>query len=357
MDEAPLNARQTLLWSLFDFSVGRGLEIGPLHNTAVPVARADVRYLDVFDRDQLIANWEHDPGVDAHAIPPIDYVLSDGDRVRSIPETIGHRDRFDWVMASHVIEHVPDAIGWLGEIADVVEDGGALVLAVPDRRYCFDLHRPGTTVGQMLQAHELGETVPSVRAVFDYKRGHASVRAPMVWANDPVGCQNRIFPRRSCYRWSHAPVRVSTSTATCGCSRPAHCSSTSSSSGRSAWPSGGSRRLIPTKHNQLEFYVVLRRLPRAGWDDSALAGEPVPASMPDWLAETSEAARDRDAARRQVVALAAEVGRLQAEVDGLTASPAVRVSRAWVGAKRRIRRLPGYRAARRLVRPPRGGRR
>ena len=97
-------------------------------------------------------------------------------------------------MASHVIEHVPDLIGWLDQVAEVTADGGDLVLAVPDRRYCFDLHRPGTTLGQMLQANELGETVPSVRAVYDYKRGHASVQAPDIWNGKVAGYERRIYP-------------------------------------------------------------------------------------------------------------------------------------------------------------------
>ncbi len=361
-----LNPRQTLLWSLFDFSLGRGLEIGPLHNTAVPQEHADVRYLDVFDRDQLVANYADDPGVPTDAIPDIDYVLSAGGRVRSIPETIGDVERFDWVMASHVIEHVPDVIGWLEDIATIVVDGGALVLAVPDRRYCFDLHRPGTTVGQMLQAHELRETVPSVRAVYDYKRGHASVRAPMVWANKLVGYENRIFAldlvrslveraRQGEYIDSHVwlftpgtlleqIIELRTL-------------------GLAEWRV---ETLVPTKHNQLEFYAVLRRLPRGSdWDPELLADEPVPGRMPDWLIETTQAARDRDAAREQVLTLRTELDDARSETRAQSAriaelttqlqrarrGPADRsMSRAtWLRVKRRIRRMPGFRFVRSVV--------
>ena len=61
--ERKLGRRQALMWEKYDFSRGRGLEIGPLHQTIAPREYADVRYLDVFDRDQLIANYADEPDV------------------------------------------------------------------------------------------------------------------------------------------------------------------------------------------------------------------------------------------------------------------------------------------------------
>ena len=112
--------------------------------------------------------------------------------MRSIPETVGPDLRFDWVLASHVIEHVPDVIGWLDQIASITVDGGALMLVVPDRRYCFDAHRPGTSVGQLLEAHELGAVAPSVRAVFDHHRSAVRVRPQDLWAGRPVTYDKRV---------------------------------------------------------------------------------------------------------------------------------------------------------------------
>ncbi|MBA3780525.1 MAG: methyltransferase domain-containing protein [Nocardioides sp.] len=72
---------------------------------------------------------------------------------------------YAWGIASHVIEHIPDLVGWLAQLADVVADDGVLVLAVPDKGYGFDAHRPLTTVGQILAAHEEGHTRPGVPSV------------------------------------------------------------------------------------------------------------------------------------------------------------------------------------------------
>ncbi|MGH8963181.1 MAG: class I SAM-dependent methyltransferase [Jatrophihabitantaceae bacterium] len=299
-----MTARQRLIWRLYDFSAGRGLEIGPLHQTAVPCDRADVRYVDVFDRAQLLVNYSDNPGVPCELIPEIDYPLFDGERVRSIPETVGTDVRFDWVMASHVIEHVPDLIGWLDQIAQVTADGGNLVLAVPDRRYCFDLHRPGTTVGQMIQANEMGDTVPSMRAVYDYKRGHASVKAPVIWGGNPPGYEQRIH--------SLATVLHQVAKARAGEYIDSHVWTFTPGTfleqivelrliGRSEWKVVS---LIPTKRDQLEFYAILERLPRGGeWTPEQLAGEPDLPTIPDWLAESARTSRELATAQVQLTRL------------------------------------------------------
>jgi SAM-dependent methyltransferase len=342
-----LNRRQHRLWDLHDFSVGRGLEIGPLHNTSVRREHGDVRYLDVFDRDQLLKNYEAHPQVDPDRIPEIDYALFDGDRVRTIPEAVGAETRFDWVMASHVIEHVPDVIGWLQQIAEVTVDGGRLVLVVPDRRYCFDVHRPGTTVGQMLQAHELGETVPSVRAVFDYKRGHAYTQAADVWRGRPPGYETRIHDLDT--------VLEQVEKARAGEYVDAHVWAFTPDTlleqlielrdiGVSEWVV---QCYTATKRNENEFFMVLRRLPRGGdWPAELLADEPRPAHpMPDWLVEWVELRAKKNqlqdrlkARKKRIERLEAEVARLRGELEatrrstrwrvgGLVAKPATAVRR------------------------------
>jgi SAM-dependent methyltransferase len=279
-----LNRRQRQLWELHDFSEGTGLEIGPLHNLSVHREYADVRYLDVFDRDTLLRNYEDHANVDPELIPSLDYWLFDGDRVRSIPETIGPDTRFDWVMAAHVAEHVPDLIGWLAQIAEVTVDGGRLVLVVPDRRHCFDVHRPGTTTGQLLQAHELGETAPSVRAVYDYKRGHAGTKAVDTWQGRAPTYAYRLY--------SLEQVLEQVDRARKGEYVDSHVWTFTPGSfleqvielrriGLSEW---AVEKHVPTRRNTNEFFVVLRRLPRSGdWPAELFAGEPTDIEMPDWL--------------------------------------------------------------------------
>jgi SAM-dependent methyltransferase len=285
---APLNLRQRRLWAMHDFAEGRGLEIGPLHKTSVPRGRADVRYLDVFDRDTLLANYRDDPMVPTDLIPEIDYALLADGRVRSIPEAIGDDEPFDWVVASHVIEHVPDVVGWLDQIARITADGGALVLIVPDRRYCFDVHRPSTTVGQMLQAHEQGDVTPSVRAVYDHFRSHVFTDTGRTWAGHPPDYAQRsrsletvLDHLEQARRGEYVDAHVWTFTPDTLVEQLVELRSL----GLSAWTVDRIRR---TRRNELEFYVVLRRLPRDPAAPSPWLEAEVPrrTDMPDWLAET-----------------------------------------------------------------------
>ena len=135
---------------------------------------ADVRYVDVFSGSHLRAHYAQDPNVNVQDIPDIDFVLSTPDGVRPLSEAVAAAAPFAWVVASHVIEHVPDLISWLAQISQIIEEDAALLLVVPDRRFSFDILRPATTVGQLLQAHELREVRPSVRAVYDHFRSQSS---------------------------------------------------------------------------------------------------------------------------------------------------------------------------------------
>jgi hypothetical protein len=175
--------RRAIVTDLGRLSVGRGLEIGPLDRPLASKALVDVRYADVFSVDILRDRFRQDPGVVVDNIPEIDFPLHGADGVmRSLRDAVADDAPYRWVLASHVIEHVPDLIAWLSDIADVLEDGGTLVLAIPDRRYSFDARRPQTTVGQVLEAHERGDTRPTVRAVYDHLRSAVRVPPTALWA-------------------------------------------------------------------------------------------------------------------------------------------------------------------------------
>ncbi|MCW2757392.1 MAG: SAM-dependent methyltransferase [Nocardioidaceae bacterium] len=189
---AERDRRTQALWHLGDFGHGHGLEIGPLSRVVVAVEEGDVQYLDVRDRQGLIDWYAGDPGVFPERIPEIDFPLIVDGTARSLAEAAAPGAPFDWAIASHVVEHVPDLIGWLEEIAELVRDGGSLVLAVPDKRYCFDLHRPPTTVGAMIQAHDDRDDRPSVRAVYDYVHDAVSADPARLWKRHRPGFEDRL---------------------------------------------------------------------------------------------------------------------------------------------------------------------
>ena len=65
-------------------------------------------------------------------------------------------DSYDAVLSAHVIEHLADPIGALGEWARVVRPGGHLLLVAPHKERTIDHRRPVTAVSHMIEDHGRG---------------------------------------------------------------------------------------------------------------------------------------------------------------------------------------------------------
>ncbi len=258
------NERASRIHALTDLDRGPGLEIAPLNNPLMLKSEWDVKYVDIVPTADLIAHSDHDPHVSNEDIVEVDFPLTGADgTIRSLSEVAGPGAPYAWVLASHVIEHVPDLIGWLDDIASLLRDDGALVLAVPDTRYTFDIFRPQTTVGQMLQAHEQGDVVPSIRAVYDYLRSAVTITAPDAWAGRrgtwesarihelPVVLKRVENARQGTYVDSHVWTF-----------RPQTLIEQINELGRLSLCEFTVETVRNTRPNELEFYAVLRRLPR-----------------------------------------------------------------------------------------------
>ncbi len=139
-----------------------GLEIGALASPMLRPPAARIKFVDHADTAALRAKYANDPNVALDEIVEVDAVWGDNTLAQCFPG-----ERFDFVIASHVIEHVPDMIGWLDEIADVLAPDGRLILAIPDRRYSFDLLRRETTLTDLIDAHLRRAKRPTPGQVFD----------------------------------------------------------------------------------------------------------------------------------------------------------------------------------------------
>ena len=89
--------------------------------------------------------------------------------------------RFDHVVASHVVEHVPDLVTWLSEIATVLGPDGALRLIVPDRRFTMDISRRETVLADVLAARLERRTRPTPRDVIDFYGNYRIVEREVAW--------------------------------------------------------------------------------------------------------------------------------------------------------------------------------
>jgi len=130
------------------------LEIGPYFSPQFH--GPNVKYLDVFDAETLRTH-----AVSAGADPegcPTEIHYTNG-----LAEAAGAN--FDVVFSSHAIEHQPDLIGHLTDVAAALKPGGLYWIVCPDKRYCFDHKRQASTIADVLDAK--GRTRNTRRAVID----------------------------------------------------------------------------------------------------------------------------------------------------------------------------------------------
>ena len=156
----PVTRRERLLTMGADVS-GDGLEIGAANN---PIIHSPLcRYADYADTETLRARFRESQYHGTDSIVDVDYVWAGSGPLRPI---VGEQ-RFDYVIASHVIEHVPNPLGWFRGIAAVIRPGGVFNLAIPDQRFTFDLACPSSSLGELIEADLLGYSRPSPRQIFD----------------------------------------------------------------------------------------------------------------------------------------------------------------------------------------------
>lgn len=162
--------RRARLLENIDLTRGAGAEIGALAWPVVKRHQGNIRYVDFAPTAELKRLYADTPDLVAKLVE-VDLVW--GER----PLADMTRERFDYIVASHVIEHVPDPIAWLAELAAVLKPGGILTLAVPDKRFTYDRLRAPSTLADLVAAHLAGARKPMARQLFDHFAGHALEKA------------------------------------------------------------------------------------------------------------------------------------------------------------------------------------
>lgn len=133
---------------------GEGLELGALHDPMPVGADVRVRYVDRHPVDALRVEY---PTLADRIVSPD--IVDDAQTLSTVDE-----GRYDFLIASHVIEHMANPIGALAAWLRVLRPGGLLYLVVPDKRATFDAHRVRTMIEHMI----LDYTSPSIERDFDH---------------------------------------------------------------------------------------------------------------------------------------------------------------------------------------------
>lgn len=145
-----------------DHPGARGLEIGALHRPSVTEPQGSIRFADFTTKEVLLKNYEGMAGYEE--LVDVDFVVSGVDYLGAVGD-----ERFDYVLASHVGEHIPGFFAWLNGIANILDEGGILSLILPDKRYTFDVLRRPTTSREMLRLMNRRLRRPTALQVFKAK--------------------------------------------------------------------------------------------------------------------------------------------------------------------------------------------
>jgi len=129
----------------------RGLEIGGSSHNPFGLKTLNVDYTASMDTVYKQSELK----IVGKALP-VDIVAS-GDALPILDESQ------DFVVTSHVLEHIPDPIMALEEWYRVTKPGGYVFMIIPHKERTFDRDRPRTTLEELVHRHETGDC-PGIEA-------------------------------------------------------------------------------------------------------------------------------------------------------------------------------------------------
>lgn len=184
-----MDVRMTFFQGLIQDRTKRILELGPLNR---PIADKDnfpnTYYCDVRSTEDVRKLYSGNDYLEAtginvnpETIVPIDFVIEE-----NYEKTFKDVEKFDYVIASHVMEHMEDLIFAFRDISTVLKPGGVLCLVYPDKRYCFDHFRMSASFRDAYNVFRNG-TAANAPMVFDFYYSVIPENRPYTfWQKDGV---------------------------------------------------------------------------------------------------------------------------------------------------------------------------
>ncbi len=181
---------------------GEGIEFGALHKP-LPVNKdqCSVRYVDRHPV-QVVLRLFPELKREAHRIVRPDFLLNlDCDDFHVLRDR-----RYDFFIANHVIEHLVNPLRFLEKLNTVMAQGSILYLAVPDKRYTFDVNRAITSSEHLWQDYLQNTQDLSEEHLLDFLVGitkdhvEPSRRARMYFNRNWLPWNWDSFARKRLYR-------------------------------------------------------------------------------------------------------------------------------------------------------------
>jgi hypothetical protein len=165
-----------------------GLEIGPSHSPIAPKCEGyRVEIIDHMSAPDLKEKYaEHN--VNLEAIEHVDYVWS-GEPLSTI---VAKANTYSWIIASHVIEHMPNILGFLNDCEKLLTENGYLILAIPDKRFCFDRFRPISGISKVLDAYYGQHKSHTAGTAVEYFLNVTKLNDTIAWGSDSTGNFNLV---------------------------------------------------------------------------------------------------------------------------------------------------------------------
>jgi SAM-dependent methyltransferase len=167
--------------------LGDGVELGPGHSPfPVPYSGTNVRYVDRWLPD---TNRDLFPELREATFPMPDIIADlDTDRLKALDD-----ESQDFVIASHVLEHLANPLAMLDEIHRVLRSGGVALVLLPDRRRTFDRDRLPTLVQHLVAEYEADVTTVSDAHVEDFLRGVGEWRDGSAHGASPCSLRHVVW--------------------------------------------------------------------------------------------------------------------------------------------------------------------
>jgi SAM-dependent methyltransferase len=178
---------------------GVGIELGPGHVPFPVPEGVTVRYVDRWqpeDNRSLFPELGDEPG-----FPVPDVVVNlDTDRLSAFAD-----QSQDFVIASHVLEHMANPLAMLVDIYRVLKPGGLLVLLLPDRHETFDREREPTPLLHLVDEYRRDVRVVDDAHIIDFMVGTRALtkeitgdaRDMRLFSDDQLAAQIDLHRQRS----------------------------------------------------------------------------------------------------------------------------------------------------------------
>ncbi|AFZ20919.1 class I SAM-dependent methyltransferase [Allocoleopsis franciscana] len=153
--------RLKFLKTWVDLKESEGLEIGSCDLPTVPRKIGNCEFADFRSAEEMIRLWNLPP----ETVMPVTYILKRDTKIH-----LQIAKKFDYVVLCHVIEHIPNPIGYIEDLQKLLKPGGTILIACPDKRRTPDASRPSTTIEHLINDYYNDFNYPSLEHILEFAK-------------------------------------------------------------------------------------------------------------------------------------------------------------------------------------------